>query len=250
MQGSPNSRPRNEKQRLPRTFGARNDKNMKNNEPYIQIKNLSFSYENSDFSLNGLNLNLYRNEITALKGNNGTGKTTLGKLITGILKLKKGNVLINGQDISDMNLGEIGTKTGYLFQNPEKQIFAPTVYEDITFPLQIKGIDNETIEKKATEVMKELEIDHIRESSSFNISQGEKQRTALAGILINDTDFLILDEPTSSLDDHRKDILGKLLTKLKDEGKGVLLISHDDKFIDNVCTKSVILKRLGEISYE
>jgi energy-coupling factor transport system ATP-binding protein len=223
---------------------------MNNKTPYIEVKDLSFSYDSSDFSFTDLNVVLNKNEIIALTGGNGTGKTTLGKLLTGILRTNHGDIFIDGKNIQDMDLGEIGTKIGYLFQNPEKQIFAPTVYEDICFPLQLKGISSEIIEEKASTIMKELEIYHLRDKTSYNISQGEKQRVALAGILVNDVEYLILDEPTSSLDEHRKELLGKILERLKDSGIGILLISHDDNFVKKYCTKELSLSKNGEISYE
>jgi energy-coupling factor transport system ATP-binding protein len=111
-------------------------------------------------------------------------------------------------------------------------------------------MDSEIIEEKASTVMKELEIQHLRDKTSYNISQGEKQRVALAGILVNDVEYLILDEPTSSLDEHRKELLGRILERLKDSGIGILLISHDDNFIKRYCTKEFSLNKNGEISYE
>lgn len=225
---------------------------MNRQQAYIEVKNISFSYQGyrncKPFALKNIDLKLYKEDITALVGDNGSGKTTLGKILTGILIPDKGKVLINGRNISEMDLGEIGTVTGYLFQNPEKQIFATSVFDDISFPLQINGIDPQVIKERTDRVMRELEIDHLKDKYPFNLSQGEKQRVALAGILVNNVEYLILDEPTSALDPERKEILGSMIVNLKNKGIGILLISHDELFIAKYCSRTVKINSEGGIA--
>ena len=218
-----------------------------NTQAYIEVKNMSFSYPKSQFGLNDIDLNLYEKDITALTGDNGSGKTTLGKILTGILKPASGEILINGESIRKLDLGEIGKKVGYLFQNPEKQIFASSVYEDISFPLEINGVGPKEIKERTNSILTKLEIDHLTDKYPFNLSQGEKQRVALAGILVNDTEYLILDEPTTALDTDRKELLGNMLKNLNGRGTVILIISHDENFINKFCTRSVRMKKEGGV---
>jgi len=225
---------------------------MSRQQAYIEVKNISFSYEGSryfnPFALKNIDLKLFKEDITALVGDNGSGKTTLGKILTGILTPDKGEVLINGKSIKKMDLGEIGTMIGYLFQNPEKQIFATSVYDDISFPLDINGIDPVVIKERTDRIMRELEIDRLKDKYPFNLSQGEKQRVALAGILVNNAEYLILDEPTSALDEERKEILGSMIADLNKRGIGILVISHDEAFIAEYCSRTVIINGEGGIT--
>src|SRR5690606_12458880 len=134
----------------------------------------------------------------------------------------------------EMPLSEIGSKIGYLFQNPEKQFFTNTVYDELSFVLKIKGYDDEYIKDKVEKKLKLFQLKGLEKSSPFLLSQGEKQRLAIAAILINEPQYLILDEPTTGLDNRRKEILLKILTKLKNRGIGMTIISHDDEFIGRI----------------
>lgn len=221
-----------------------------NSQTYIEVKNISFCYPRSQFRLKDISLKLNRNDITALVGENGSGKTTLGKILTGILKPAEGEILIGEKNIKTLDLGEIGKKVGYLFQNPEKQIFASSVYEDVSFPLEINGVDPEAIKVRTEKILKELEIDHLKDKYPFNLSHGEKQRVALAGILVNETEYLILDEPTTALDTDRKELLRLMLHKIHSQGTGILIISHDEIFINKLCGRVLKMKQEGGITDE
>jgi len=215
---------------------------------YISIKNLSYKIKDKPI-LEDINLDLDKNQCTALIGHNGSGKTTLGKQIVGILQATSGDVFIEGINNCNLKLHDIGKKIGYLFQNPDKQIFAPTVYEELAFASKYNVQATENIDTKIREILDIFDLtDHIN-AKTYNMSQGEKQRVALATIMLNNPEYLILDEPTTGLDKLRKDEFGKLLDKFINKGIGVLLISHDLKFIDKHATR-IIEMRSGRISYE
>jgi len=215
---------------------------------FIKFENVSFNYQPQKPLLKDLELSIESNSFTAITGPNGSGKTTLGKLAIGILKPLSGKVLFGGKDISGMSLGEIGSKIGYLFQNPEIQIFANTVIDDLAFVMRIKNTDENIISKKIDILLDFLNISDLRNSNTFNLSYGEKQRLAIAGILINEPQFLILDEPTTGLDIERKIMLAALIEKLLAAGKGLMIISHDHKFINNFSGR--ILRISGGRIYE
>jgi energy-coupling factor transport system ATP-binding protein len=200
---------------------------------FIRADDVSFSYAGKKPVIRNMNLRFNRGEFTAIMGPNGCGKTTLGKLMVGILKPVSGSIFINKKDITTMSLGEAGAQIGYLFQNPEFQIFATTVMEELTFILRLNDIDEDQIIRQVERVLSLLNLNDKRDSITFNLSYGEKQRLAIAGILLNKPDYLILDEPTTGLDIVRKEILLSTLYELLDEGIGMSVITHDEKFVKN-----------------
>lgn len=200
---------------------------------FIRADDVSFSYAGKKPVIRNMNLRFNRGEFTAIMGPNGCGKTTLGKLMVGILKPVSGSIFINKKDITTMSLGEAGAQIGYLFQNPEFQIFATTVMEELTFILRLNDIDEDQIIRQVERVLSLLNLKDKRDSITFNLSYGEKQRLAIAGILLNKPDYLILDEPTTGLDIVRKEILLSTLYELLDEGIGMSVITHDEKFVKN-----------------
>lgn len=216
---------------------------------FIELKEIEFQYENGKKVFNNFSLNIDKDKITALTGPNGSGKTTLGKLMIGILKPKKGQVCIFNKATNEMTLSEIGSKIGYLFQNPEKQFFTNSVYDELSFVLKTKGYEEEYIKDKVEEMLELFQLKGLEGTFPFLLSQGEKQRLAIAAILINEPQYLILDEPTTGLDNRRREILLAILKKLKDRGIGMTIISHDDEFIERIADRLIGINR-GEIEYD
>ncbi|WP_202906813.1 energy-coupling factor ABC transporter ATP-binding protein [Abyssisolibacter fermentans] len=216
---------------------------------YIDVCDVSYAYKHKQNILENVNLSLENGKFTAIVGANGSGKTTLGKLISGIIKPNLGEIFIDGVSTKKSSLGEIGGKIGYLFQNPEKQIFAHTVYEELAFSMKFKGIDDKTINEKVTLKLNEFGLMHLKDSFPFNLSQGEKQRLAIAAILINDVKYIVMDEPTTGLDIRRKEILSGIMENLKKKGIGFAVISHDDNFIKEHSDKTYVVKNRKVVEY-
>ncbi|HHV46352.1 MAG TPA: ABC transporter ATP-binding protein [Tissierellia bacterium] len=216
---------------------------------YIEIRDVDFEYEKGKSVFQNLSLNIDKNETIALMGPNGSGKTTLGKLMAGILKPTKGQVNVFSRDTRGIPLHEIGLRIGYLFQNPEKQFFANTVYDELGFVMKIKGYDEEYIKEKVEEKLELFQLKGLVNHSPFLLSQGEKQRLAIAAVLMNEPEYLILDEPTTGLDKKRKDMLLNLLFMLKNQGIGMTIISHDRRFVERICSRFIYISR-GEIQYD
>lgn len=195
----------------------------------LHIKNLSFRYKHgSSDVLHQFSAEFPERGITVLAGANGTGKTTLSKLIMGILKPDAGEILLDGVDLMDWSLAERGRKIGYLMQNPAKQIFSQTAEEEIRFGLENLELTEAEIQKRVNQYLQFFQLEAYRDRFPFTFSHGEKQRLVLAAVLAMKPEYLLLDEPTASLDRKNKKRLGEYLRKVD---AGVLVISHDTAFI-------------------
>ena len=218
------------------------------NKPFFKVNNVSFSYNNSKYILNNVNASFKKAEFTAIVGPNGSGKTTFGKLLCGILSPNKGDILIENNDLSNISLGKLGQKVGYLFQEPERQLFNPTVFKEIGFAHSFMENSEDKIEKEVEKLINDFSLDGLKDSSPYKISRGERQRVALASIFINKPSFLILDEPTTGLDLVRKEKLVELLKDLLKKGIGMIVISHDNLFIESIADR--VLEISGGDIYE
>ncbi|WKY43651.1 ABC transporter ATP-binding protein [Eubacteriaceae bacterium ES2] len=215
-------------------------------EDYIKLVKVSYTYPKGKFGLKEIDLVLKRGQITAICGENGSGKTTLGKVMMGICIPNSGEIYINGSDASALKLWQRGSKIGYVFQNPDRQLFAATVLDEIIFPLEIKGVDKQAALKIAQVLLERFKLTHLKEKVPMRLSRGEKQRLVVAAVLAQQPGYLILDEPSSGLDRDRKRELYQLLQELKNDGTGIAVISHDQQFI-NAQTDCVIKMKDGRI---
>jgi energy-coupling factor transport system ATP-binding protein len=183
-----------------------------------------------------------RGAITAVTGPNGSGKTTLARLLVGILKPQSGEIYIDDRLVRNMTLTEVGGAVGYVMQDPSRQIFKTTVADEMMFGLHNKGTDANEAEKLADEYLELFGLSDRKEDFPFAMSTGERQRLVLAAVLAMKPSYLILDEPTASLDPGRRRILGRHLSKIiAKDGVGVVLISHDKKFIANHADSTITL---------
>lgn len=199
---------------------------------YIRLEGVSYGYKKNKDVIKNISLSLNKREITSIIGDNGSGKTTLSKLILGILKANKGVVKVDDKDIANLPLSCVGKKIGYLFQNPDVQLFAMTVRDELKFPFELQGLLTPEIEERIDDILIKFELQDKLDTLVYLLSYGEKQRLALASIMILNPEFLILDEPTTGLDNLRKEILSSYIEDIKEQGVGVTIISHDKKFIN------------------
>ncbi|WP_027399058.1 energy-coupling factor ABC transporter ATP-binding protein [Anaerovorax odorimutans] len=215
---------------------------------YIELKDVSYFYPHEEkIVLSEINLKIKKDGITALIGSNGSGKTTLTKVIMGIIKPCNGEIFLDGQAVTDYTLAQVGQHIGYVFQNPEVQLFCSSVGEEVGFSLRNRGYQPELVKEKVDFYLDYFDLKKYRNTFPLHLSQGEKQRIAIAAVLANDSDFLILDEPTTGLDGLRKKKLEEYLKKAALLGKGVLLVSHDENFVGDLAQRIVTMEK-GKIT--
>lgn len=210
----------------------------------LAIKDLYYSYPDGHSALNGVNLNFAQGERVALIGANGSGKSTLLLHIAGALAAQKGEILLNNKLINSKNLGELRKVTGLIFQEPDDQLFMPSVLEDVCFGLIANNIKQDEAKERALKVLDDLNISHLASRPPHRLSGGEKRMAALAGILVMQPEFLILDEPSSALDPKARRLVINTLNKLN---QTILLATHDLDMALDVCERTVILNN-GQVS--
>jgi energy-coupling factor transport system ATP-binding protein len=193
----------------------------------IDIEDLWFTYPKGSEILKNINLKIRDNTFTVIMGENGSGKTTLLKNINCLLKPSRGHIRILGQDTRKINAEELSSMVAYLSQDPNDYLFLPTVREEVNFTLNNLGMKDDGI---VDEIMEKLNIDEFAQSNPRDLSTGERQRVALASVLVTRPRLLLLDEPTRGLDYQLKENLGEILVNLKDEGTTILMIAHDMEF--------------------
>ena len=201
---------------------------------FIEIRDLEFSYINEIEEppvvtevLKGVTLDIKKGEFVAVLGHNGSGKSTLAKCINGINFPQKGSVSVDGMSVADENnLLDIRQKVGMVFQNPDNQIVATIVEEDVAFALENMGVDPKEIRRRVDEALKTVGMYEYRLHAPHKLSGGQKQRVAIAGIIAMRPDCILLDEPTAMLDPKGRAEVMKTIKELNENGVTIVLITH------------------------
>jgi energy-coupling factor transport system ATP-binding protein len=198
-------------------------------EPIISIKNVSFKYSEDELlALDNVSLDISKGEFVAILGHNGSGKSTLAKLINSLLLPSSGEITVKGMNTKDDDkLWEIRQSAGMVFQNPDNQLVATIVEEDVAFGPENQGVDPLEIRKRVDESLKAVDMYEFRRRPPHLLSGGQKQRIAIAGVLALNSECIILDEPTAMLDPSgRKEVMQTIKRLNKEENKTILLITH------------------------
>ncbi|MCD6126598.1 MAG: ABC transporter ATP-binding protein [Thaumarchaeota archaeon] len=211
-------------------------------QPLVEVINASYVYPGGIKAVDNISLSVKPGEFIALLGQNGSGKTTLAKLMNGLFKPTQGTVLIKGKDTRKMTVAECARIVGYVFQNPEHQIFASTIYEEIAFGPRNLGIPEEDIKQRVEEALRLVDLKKPMDAFPHLLSVGEKHRIAIASILAMEPELLILDEPTTGIDFGRSLQIMRLLQRLRDRGKAVIVITHDLYLAAEFAERIIILK--------
>lgn len=204
----------------------------------IDVDNVYFSYPDGHEVLKGLSCHIHKGEKVALIGPNGAGKSTFMSHLNGVEFPVSGRVTIDGDVISKSNLKEVRRKVGIVFQDPDDQLFCPTVFDDVAFgPLNL-GLPNEQIEARVREALAVVGLEGFEERSSFHLSFGERKRLALATVLSYQPEILVFDEPSTNMDPQNR---RNMINWLRDSDKTILLCTHDLDIALEVCSRCLLL---------
>lgn len=212
---------------------------------------MNFHY-NSGFKLQNLSLKIENNSIYGLTGNNGSGKTTLLKLLVGLLKPESGEIKIFGRNLTrkKQELWKIRQSIGFLFQNPDNQLFAPTIEEDVGFGARNLKLEQDEVKNRVKWALEAVNLLEFKNFSPFNLSWGQKKRAALAGLLVLKPKLLILDEPFANLDFKSIYAHLEIFEKLrKEQNMTILFTSHNLFFVENWANKMLVLED-GKVLFE
>jgi energy-coupling factor transport system ATP-binding protein len=212
----------------------------------IEVDNVNFTYPNGVEALKGIKLTIQNGEFVAIMGQNGAGKTTLVKHFNGLLKPTKGKVLVDGVGTRKVSVATLARNVGFVFQNPDHQLFSETVEEEIAFALRNFGFKENIIKRRVTWALNLLGLTQYRKTSPFMLSGGERKRVALASVLAWNPKILILDEPTIGQDYQQKEKLRQFILQMKAQRKTIIIVTHDVEFVAE-CNPRVLLMQEGKI---
>ncbi|MDQ1274560.1 MAG: energy-coupling factor transport system ATP-binding protein [Euryarchaeota archaeon] len=210
---------------------------------HVLIENLCYRHEDGSDVFESLNLEIKHGEFLALLGHNGAGKTTLAGHLIGFCRPASGRVLLNGKDISRHSTAQLSKQVGYLFQNPDSQIFTDSVFEEVRFGLKNLGTPEEVIKRRVNSALEMMELSAYMNRHPHALSRGQRQRLAVASILALEPNLLVLDEPTTGQDrGHIRRFLDKI-RELNRLGKTVILITHDMELAAEYAERVVVMKK-------
>jgi cobalt/nickel transport system ATP-binding protein len=208
----------------------------------VEIKDLSYNYPDGKAALRDISLDIYEGETVGIVGGNGAGKTTLLLHLNGILQSSTAHVRILGKEVNKANLSDIRSRVGFVFQNPDDQLFSPTVFEDVAFGPVNFGFPQAEVDKRVAEALERIGMKGFENRVPHHLSSGEKKKISIATVLSLPCELLVLDEPTSNLDPRSRRNLIELLTGL---APAKIIAGHDMELVVRLCNRVVVLNDGG-----
>ncbi|MFA9396938.1 MAG: energy-coupling factor ABC transporter ATP-binding protein [Clostridiaceae bacterium] len=215
----------------------------------IDIRNLSFYYDNEESALLDIDINIKKGESVALIGPNGCGKSTLLKVINGLVFGTKGDYLFLGDSVDRKTMKKkdftknFHRKIGFIFQDSSVQLFCTSVYEEIAFGLKQMGYEENIIKDRVCDILKFLDIEHIKNKKPYHLSGGEKKKVAIGAALILNPLVLTLDEPLNGLDPKSKMFIKNMLIDLNKSGKTIICATHDFHYVDGIFERAIVFSK-------
>jgi energy-coupling factor transporter ATP-binding protein EcfA2 len=230
-------------ERMPalRNFRKPSEEEVNSREPAVEVEDLWFAYPGGDWVLKGVNLTVRSGEMVGLIGQNGSGKTTLAQTIMGILKPGRGRVRLFGKDVTSQDLMERAVTVGYVFQNPDYQIFTKSVYEEIAYGLRARGMGEEEVRKRVEEVARMVGLSELLDEDPFFLPKAHRQRVAVASVLALNPKVVILDEPSTGLSPGETRALMDLARELNRRGTTFIIITHEMWVVAEYCNRVVLM---------
>lgn len=208
----------------------------------LELRDVTFGYgKNQPAAVAGVSLAIRRGEFVALAGRNGSGKTTLTKLLMSLLKPAAGQVLLDGNDTKGLTPAAMARHIGYVFQNPDRQMFRDTVRAEIAYGPEMLGFSPAETAAAVTEAMAMAEVTDLADCYPRTLAKSRKQRVTIASALAMRPDFLVLDEPTSGQDAAARERFMQLLARFHQAGKSVILVTHDMDLLARYAERVVVM---------
>ena len=212
----------------------------------IDIQNISFSYPNGFNALRNINLSIKKGEFVGIIGQNGAGKSTLLKNLTGLLKPTQGKILIAGTDTREISVGRLATKIGFVLQNPDRQLFADTVEEEIAFGPQNLGLSEEEVQNRVEMALEKAGITKYRKSYPPSLAAGERAKVIIASVIAMKPDIIILDEPTTGQDNKGCFQIMDIAKEFNEAGHTVVVVTHHMALVAEYATRTIVFCK-GEV---
>jgi len=210
----------------------------------VEASDLHYTYPEGTVGLSGISFRITHGESVALVGENGAGKSTLLLHLNGFLSAEKGEVRVGGYPLNSKNLNIVRRAVGMVFQNPDDQLFMPTVFDDVAFgPLNL-GLADSDVEVRALQALETVGAAHLKKRPPYKLSQGEKRSVAIATVLAMSPDILVMDEPTASLDPMSR---SRLIDLLKTFRHTKIIATHDLDMAMDLCERTIVLHK-GKIT--
>lgn len=207
----------------------------------VRLQDVTYTYPDGTAALRGIDLSVAPGEFVALLGPNGSGKTTLGKLLNGLLRPTQGRVIVAGRDTRTARIPELAQTTGYVFQNPDHQIFAPTVAEEVAFALRLQGTPTADVAQRVAEALDRFRLAGQAHVPPALLGASQRRQVALAAVLAARPRILVLDEPTGGLDSRSQQELMAAVVAFNRQGGTVLLITHDMRLAAEYAARALVM---------
>lgn len=237
------------KTKLKKWVKANQEEIIVKDEPVLEVKNLSFSYDGKQKAVNNVSFKVNKGEMLAIVGKNGAGKSTISKLLTGFIHEDEGQILLNGRDIKDDTIFERGQKIGLVLQNPNQMICNTMIYDEVAYGLKNMHILEEEIKERVNEALKVCGLYEFRNWPISALSYGQRKRVTIASIIVMKPEIIILDEPTAGQDYKHYTEIMRFLKSLNNQGQTIIMITHDMHLMLEYCNRSVVILN-GEKIYD
>jgi energy-coupling factor transport system ATP-binding protein len=211
-------------------------------EPLIEVEGLSHRYPNGVVALEGVDLEVRRGEFLAVLGQNGSGKTTLVKHFNGLLEPTEGSVRVDGEETAKQGIQVLGQRVGYVFQNPDHQIFSDTVFDEVSFGPKVRALREDEVRERVEEALAAVGLGGRGDEDPFGLTKGERQRVAVASVLAVRPEVLILDEPTTGLDYAEQRSMMDLVRRLNEAGSTIIAVTHTMWVVAEYAHRAAVMK--------
>ena len=216
-------------------------------EALVEVEGLTHRYPNGVVALEGVDLTVRRGEFLAVMGQNGSGKTTLVKHFNGLLEPTEGSVRVEGEETGERGIRSLGQTVGYVFQNPDHQIFSDTVADEVAFGPKIRGLEETEVEERVKEALGAVGLEGYEKEDPFGLTKGERQRVAVASVLAVRPEVLILDEPTTGLDYAEQRSMMDLVKRLNESGSTIVVVTHTMWVVAEYAHRAVVVRDGGVV---